>query len=139
MVCMKKVETNLKDAYLIKLEKYEDERGFFIQSFNIKEHHYEARLQLPVLLQDNHSRSSKGVLRGLHYQIEHPQGKLIRCINGVIFDVIVDLRKSSSTFGEWFGIKLDRPELQLWVPPGFAHGFYTLSDAADVGYKTSDY
>ena len=123
MVCMKKVETNLKDAYLIKLEKYEDERGFFIQSFNIKEHHYEARLQLPVLLQDNHSRSSKGVLRGLHYQIEHPQGKLIRCINGVIFDVIVDLRKSSSTFGEWFGIKLDRPELQLWVPPGFAHGF----------------
>ena len=75
---MKKVETNLKDAYLIKLEKYEDERGFFIQSFNIQEHH------LPVLLQDNHSRSSKGVLRGLHYQIEHPQGKLIRCINGVI-------------------------------------------------------
>ena len=136
---MKKVETNLKDAYLIKLEKYEDERGFFIQSFNIKEHHYEARLQLPVLLQDNHSRSSKGVLRGLHYKIEHPQGKLIRCINGIIFDVIVDLRKSSSTFGEWFGIKLDRPELQLWVPPGFAHGFYTLSDTADVGYKTSEY
>ena len=136
---MKKVETTLKDAYLIKLEKYEDERGFFIKSFNIKEHHYEARLQLPILLQDNHSRSFKGVLRGLHYQIKHPQGKLVRCINGIIFDVIVDLRKSSSTFGEWFGIKLDRPELQLWVPPGFAHGFYTLSETADVGYKTSDY
>ena len=84
---MKKVETNLKDAYLIKLEKYEDERGFFIQSFNIQEHH------LPVLLQDNHSRSTKGVLRGLHYQLNpYPQGKLIRCIKGSIFDVAVDLR-----------------------------------------------
>ena len=90
-------------------------------------------------VQDNHSKSSKGVLRGLHYQIEHPQGKLVRCISGAVYDVIVDLRKSSSSFGKWFGIKLSENNLQLWVPPGFAHGFYTLTETAEIVYKTTDY
>ena len=95
-------------------------------------------MALPVLVQDNHSRSIGGVLRGLHYQIEHPQGKLVRCSNGIVYDVIVDLRTRSSTFGKSFGVMLDRPEIQLWVPPGFAHGFYTVSETADFQYKTSD-
>ena len=130
---MKRIETGLQDSYLIEVPRFEDERGFFIESFNLYN-----QWHLPVLVQDNHSRSIGGVIRGLHYQIEHPQGKLVRCSNGIVYDVIVDLRMRSSTFGKSFGVMLDRPELQLWVPPGFAHGFYTVSETADFQYKTSD-
>ena len=91
-------------------------------------------------VQDNHSRSSKGVLRGLHYQIQQPQGKLVRVVRGSVFDVTVDLRKSSPTFGQWVGMELNEDNhCQLWIPPGFAHGFYVLSDSADFLYKTTDY
>ena len=90
-------------------------------------------------VQDNHSKSSKGVLRGLHYQLEKPQGKLMRCTQGAVYDVIVDLRKSSETFGLWFDITLDNPQTIMWVPPGFAHGFYTLTETAEFEYKCTDY
>jgi len=131
---MKIIEIGLKDALLIEVDKYLDNRGFFIESFNEKKFNLEYNF-----VQDNHSMSSKGVLRGLHYQIKHPQGKLVRCIRGTVYDVIVDLRKSSETFGQWYGVELNRPEVQLWVPPGFAHGFYTRSETAQITYKTTDY
>jgi dTDP-4-dehydrorhamnose 3,5-epimerase len=134
---MNAIGTNLKDAYIITNKKFEDDRGFFMESFNLKE--FEKITGVGNFVQDNHSKSSKGVLRGLHYQIEHPQGKLVRCISGAVYDVIVDLRKSSSSFGKWFGIKLCQNNLQLWVPPGFAHGFYTLTETAEITYKTTDY
>jgi len=134
---MKVVETPLVDASVITVDKYEDERGFFMESFNqeqfVKElGHYD-------FVQDNHSKSSKGVLRGLHYQMEKPQGKLMRCTQGAVYDVIVDLRKSSRSFGLWCDITLDNPETIMWVPPGFAHGFYTLTDTAEFEYKCTDY
>lgn len=134
---MNAIETNLKDAYVITNKKFEDNRGFFMESFNLRE--FEKLTGVNNFVQDNHSRSSKGVLRGLHYQIKHAQGKLVRCISGEIYDVIVDLRKSSETFGKWFGIKLCENNVQLWIPPGFAHGFYTLTDTAEFCYKTTDY
>jgi len=134
---MNAIGTNLKDAYVITNKKFEDDRGFFMESFNLKE--FEKIVGECNFVQDNHSKSSKGVLRGLHYQIEHAQGKLVRCISGVVFDVIVDLRKSSPSFGKWFGVKLSENNLQLWVPPGFAHGFYTLTETAEIIYKTTDY
>ena len=134
---MKVTETNLIDACVIEVDKYGDDRGFFMESFN--EQKFLKDVGFYSFVQDNHSKSSKGVLRGLHYQVQHPQGKLVRCIWGSVYDAIVDLRKSSDTFGQSFGIKLDRPELQLWVPPGFAHGFYTLTDSVDFVYKTTDY
>ena len=134
---MNAIGTNLKDAYIITNKKFEDDRGFFMESFNLKE--FEKIVGECNFVQDNHSKSSKGVLRGLHYQIEHAQGKLVRCISGAVFDVIVDLRKSSPSFGKWFGIKLCENNLQLWVPPGFAHGFYTLTDFAEIQYKVTDY
>ena len=135
---MKAKETNLKDAYVITTPRYEDERGFFIESFSFKRFN-DIIGEYTEFVQDNHSKSSKGVLRGLHYQLEKPQGKLMRCTQGAVYDVIVDLRKSSETFGLWFNITLDNPETIMWVPPGFAHGFYTLTDTAEVQYKTTDY
>lgn len=134
---MNAIGTNLKDAYIITNKKFEDDRGFFMESFNLKE--FKKNVGVYNFVQDNHSKSSKGVLRGLHYQIKHAQGKLVRCISGAVYDVIVDLRKSSPSFGKWFGIKLCKNNLQLWVPPGFAHGFYTLTDTAEIVYKTTDY
>ena len=134
---MNAIGTNLKDAYVITNKKFEDDRGFFMESFKLKE--FEKIAGESNFVQDNHSKSSKGVLRGLHYQIEHVQGKLVRCISGAVFDVIVDLRKSSPSFGKWFGVKLYENNLQLWVPPGFAHGFYTLTETAEITYKTTDY
>ena len=134
---MKVVETPLVDASVITVDKYKDERGFFMESFN--EEQFLKEIGSYKFVQDNHSKSSKGVLRGLHYQVEKPQGKLVRCIQGAVYDVIVDLRKSSSTFGLWFSITLDNPETIIWVPPGFAHGFYTLTDTAQIQYKTTDY
>ena len=134
---MKVVETPLVDASVITVDKYQDERGFFMESFN--EEQFLKEIGSFKFVQDNHSKASKGGLRGLHYQVEKPQGKLVRCIQGAVYDVILDLRKSSSTFGLWFSITLDNPETIMWVPPGFAHGFYTLTDTAEVQYKTTDY
>lgn len=134
---MKVIETKLKDAYIISNTIFEDERGFFLESFNLRK--FETIIGKNNFVQDNHSKSSKGVIRGLHYQIKHEQGKLVRCISGAVYDVIVDLRKSSETFGQWFGIKLCENNVQLWVPPGFAHGFYTLTDFAEIQYKVTDY
>ena len=134
---MKVVETPLVDASVITVDKYQDERGYFMESFN--EEQFLKEIGSYKFVQDNHSKSSKGVLRGLHYQVEKPQGKLVRCIQGAVYDVILDLRKSSSTFGLWFSITLDNPETIMWVPPGFAHGFYTLTDTAQIQYKTTDY
>jgi len=134
---MNAIGINLKDAYVITNKKFEDERGFFMESFNLKE--FQKITGVGNFVQDNHSKSSKGVLRGLHYQIEHAQGKLVRCISGAVYDVIVDLRKSSPSFGKWFGIKLEKNDIQIWVPSGFAHGFYTLTETAEITYKTTDY
>ena len=131
---MKIVELNVKDALLFESPKYVDQRGYFFESYS------EKTFRLGYnFVQDNQSSSTRNVLRGLHYQIKNPQGKLVRCIRGSVLDTIVDLRQSSETFGEWYSVKLDRPELQLWVPPGFAHGFLTLSENAQVCYKTTEY
>ncbi len=135
---MNAIGTELKGAYIIINKKFDDERGFFMESFNLKQ--FRKIVEYDVeFVQDNHSKSSKGVLRGLHYQVKHPQGKLVRCISGSVYDVIVDIRKSSETFGKWFGTTLNCPDKQLWVPPGFAHGFYTLSETAEIVYKITDY
>ena len=134
---MRADETNIKGAFIITNNIFEDKRGFFMESFNEKV--FGNNIGSFDFVQDNHSKSSKGVLRGLHYQLEKPQGKLMRCIQGAVYDVIVDLRKSSETFGLWFDVTLDNPETIMWVPPGFAHGFYTLTDTAEVQYKTTDY
>ncbi|APD47522.1 dTDP-4-dehydrorhamnose 3,5-epimerase [Synechococcus sp. CS-602] len=121
---------------------FEDDRGFFFESWNARS--FAAALgvseaEAPIFMQDNHSRSSQGVLRGLHYQLQpEPQGKLVRCVAGEIFDVAVDIRGSSATFGQWVGERLSAENHQLlWIPPGFAHGFLTLSPSADVLYKAS--
>jgi len=115
-----------------------DERGFFLEAWH-ETRYREVGIDLPFV-QDNHSRSVQGVLRGLHYQVQHPQGKLIRVVTGDVFDVAVDLRRSARTFGQWFGIVLSGAnQKQLWVPPGFAHGFYTLTASADVLYKCTDF
>jgi dTDP-4-dehydrorhamnose 3,5-epimerase len=136
---MKTVATGIADVLVIEPKVFGDARGFFFESFNQKAFHQITGLDVNFV-QDNHSRSVKGVLRGLHYQIEQPQGKLVRVVRGAVFDVAVDLRKSSSTFGKWVGAELtEENHRQMWVPAGFAHGFLTLSDAADFLYKTTDY
>ena len=135
---MKAQATNLKDAYVLTTPRYEDERGFFIESFS-SQRFKDAIGKDVEFVQDNHSKSSKGVLRGLHYQIIQPQGKLVRCTQGSVYDVLVDLRKSSPTFGESFGIELSENNVMVWVPPGFAHAFYTISDYAEFEYKCTDY
>jgi len=114
------------------------DRGFFLEFFHEDAF---ARAGLPIsFVQENHSRSSKGVLRGLHYQVQHPQGKLVRVVHGKIFDVVADIRKGSPTFGRWVGSVLDDAELAaLWIPPGFAHGFLALSESVDVTYKCTDF
>lgn len=135
---MKVIETNLLDAYIIKSDVYEDSRGSFMESFNLKKFKDQVSFN-EDFVQDNHSISKKGVLRGLHYQIEHPQGKLVRCTSGRVLDVLVDLRKSSPTFGQHTTVLLDEKYKQVWVPTGFAHGFYVLSNKAEVIYKTTEY
>jgi dTDP-4-dehydrorhamnose 3,5-epimerase len=131
--------TSLKGVYVIEPKVFGDERGFFFESFNEKKFS-ELTGASVNFVQDNHSKSSKKVLRGLHYQIKQPQGKLVRVTSGEVFDVAVDIRKSSSTFGQWFGIILSAEnKKQLWIPEGFAHGFVTLSDTAEFLYKTTDY
>jgi dTDP-4-dehydrorhamnose 3,5-epimerase len=131
--------TTLSGVLLLEPEVYGDSRGFFFESFNERRFAVEAGI-VDHFVQDNHSRSGRHILRGLHYQVGNPQGKLIRVVRGAIFDVAVDLRRSSPTFGHWDGVRLDAEQhQQLWVPPGFAHGFLVLSDEADVLYKTTDY
>jgi dTDP-4-dehydrorhamnose 3,5-epimerase len=136
---MKIVATALPDVLIIEPRVFGDARGFFFESFN--EQAFRAATGLDVaFVQDNHSRSAKGVLRGLHYQIEQPQGKLVRVVRGAVFDVAVDLRQTSPTFGKWVGVDLsEENQRQLWVPAGFGHGFLTLSETADFLYKTTDY
>ena len=133
------IETTLPEVLIIEPKVFGDARGFFFESFNQRDFdaatgtHYS-------FVQDNHSRSRKGVLRGLHYQTQQPQGKLVRVARGAVFDVAVDIRKGSSHFGQWFGAELTEDnQRQLWIPPGFAHGFVVLSESADFLYKTTDY
>ena len=136
---MKVAATAIPDVLLLEPTIYEDERGFFFESFNQKRFADAAGLNIRFV-QDNHSRSVKRVLRGLHYQIRRPQGKLLRVTAGEVFDVAVDLRRSSPTFGKFAGIVLSAEnKKQLWIPEGFAHGYLVLSDAAEVLYKTTDY
>ena len=136
---MKATPTAIPDLLVIEPTVFGDVRGFFMESFNQKTFNQITGLDVQFV-QDNHSRSAKGVLRGLHYQIQQPQGKLVRAVRGSIFDVAVDIRTSSPAFGQWFGVTLTEDNhLQLWVPAGFAHGFVVLSDTADVLYKTTDY
>jgi dTDP-4-dehydrorhamnose 3,5-epimerase len=131
--------TTLPEVLILEPKVFGDERGFFFESFNARDFAAATGLDT-AFVQDNHSRSSKGVLRGLHYQIRHPQGKLVRVCHGEVFDVAVDLRKSSPRFGNWVGVTLSaQNKRQLWIPPGFAHGFLTVSDAAEFLYKTTDY
>jgi dTDP-4-dehydrorhamnose 3,5-epimerase len=131
--------TAIPDVLLIEPKVFGDARGFFFESFN--QNAFDAAMGLNLnFVQDNHSRSAKGVLRGLHYQTQQPQGKLVRVVRGSVFDVAVDLRQSSPTFGQWVGAELSEDNhRQLWVPPGFAHGFVVTSESADFLYKTTDY
>jgi dTDP-4-dehydrorhamnose 3,5-epimerase len=136
---MKVMPTSIPDVLVIEPNVFGDARGFFYESFNQKMFD-EAVGKHVDFVQDNHSRSAKGVLRGLHYQIRQPQGKLVRVARGAVFDVAVDIRKSSPKFGQWVGIELTEDNhKQLWVPEGFAHGFLVLSTSAEVLYKTTDY
>ncbi|MEF9996928.1 MAG: dTDP-4-dehydrorhamnose 3,5-epimerase [Burkholderiaceae bacterium] len=136
---MKFIDTAIPEVKLIEPAVFGDERGFFFESFNQAKFNAAIGYELGFV-QDNHSRSVRGVLRGLHYQLPpHPQGKLVRVVVGEVFDVAVDIRRSSPTFGQWVGAVLSAEnQRQLWVPPGFAHGFVTLSDSAEFLYKTTD-
>jgi dTDP-4-dehydrorhamnose 3,5-epimerase len=131
--------TEIPDVLLLEPKVFSDERGCFFESYNARSFREATGMEVEFV-QDNHSVSKGGVLRGLHYQVRHPQGKLIRATKGSVFDVAVDLRKSSPTFGRWAGVLLSADNRrQLWVPPGFAHGFLALSEKAEVLYKTTDY
>ena len=137
---MNVIKTAIPDVLIFEPKVFGDERGFFFESFNHKL--FEEAVGYPVtFVQDNHSKSSKAVLRGLHYQLPpHAQGKLVRCVAGEVFDVAVDIRKSSPTFGQWVGVHLSgENKRQLWIPEGFAHGFFTLTDTAEFLYKTTNY
>ena len=136
---MKATRLAIPEVVLIEPKVFGDARGFFFESFNQKAFN-EATGTNHQFVQDNHSRSAQGVLRGLHYQIQQPQGKLVRVVRGAVIDVAVDIRKSSPTFGQWVAEELSEDNhRQLWVPPGLAHGFVVLSDSADFLYKTTDY
>lgn len=136
---MQAIRTAIPDVLIIEPKVFGDARGFFYESFNAKAFQEATGLDVPFV-QDNHSKSVKGVLRGLHYQIQQPQGKLVRVVAGEVFDVAVDIRKNSPTFGKWVGELLSgENKRQLWIPPGFAHGFVVLSETAEFLYKTTDY
>lgn len=131
--------TALPEVVLIEPRVFGDDRGFFFESFNRREFEHHTGVSADFV-QDNHSRSSRGVLRGLHYQIRQAQGKLVRVVEGQVFDVAVDMRRTSPNFGKWVGVLLDAErKSMLWIPPGFAHGFVTLSPTADFLYKTTEY
>ncbi|MEJ6079952.1 dTDP-4-dehydrorhamnose 3,5-epimerase [Vibrio sp. 1-Bac 57] len=134
------IETNIPDVKIIEPAVYGDERGFFMETWNHKVFEEKVTGKPTSFVQDNHSKSKKGILRGLHYQTDNTQGKLVRVVSGEVFDVAVDLRESSATFGQWVGIYLSAEnKRQLWVPEGFAHGFYVTSDEAEFVYKCTDY
>ena len=136
---MNVIPTAIADALIIEPKVFGDDRGFFMESFNERVFREQTGVDLSFV-QDNHSRSARNVLRGLHYQIHQPQGKLVRVVRGRVFDVAVDLRRSSETFGKWVGVELsEENKRQFWVPPGFAHGFVVLSESADFLYKATDY
>jgi dTDP-4-dehydrorhamnose 3,5-epimerase len=136
---MQATQTAIPEVIILEPEVFGDERGFFFESFNARAFEQATGLKREFV-QDNHSKSAKHVLRGLHYQIQNPQGKLVRVVQGEVFDVAVDLRKSSKTFGQWVGVHLSAEnKKQLWVPEGFAHGFVVLSETAEFLYKTTDY
>ena len=136
---MRVIATAIPDVLLIEPDVFGDDRGFFYESFNQRAFN-KATGTSYQFVQDNHSRSDHGVLRGLHYQVHQPQGKLVRVVRGAVFDVAVDIRKSSPTFGKWVGVEVsEENRLQLWVPPGFAHGFAVLSEVAEVVYKATDF
>ena len=133
------IPTPIPDVLILEPKVFGDARGFFFESFNARDFAQATGLSVEFV-QDNHSKSAQGVLRGLHYQIQHAQGKLVRVVEGEVFDVAVDLRRSSPTFGRWVGERLSASNhRQLWVPPGFAHGFVVLSESAQFLYKTTDY
>jgi dTDP-4-dehydrorhamnose 3,5-epimerase len=136
---MKVVQTAIPDVLIFEPRVFGDERGFFLESWNAREFDNAVGVKVQFV-QDNHSRSRRGVLRGLHYQVKQPQGKLVRIAKGRVFDAVVDLRKSSATFGQWVGTELSEDNhRQFWIPPGFAHGFLVLSESADFIYKATDY
>ena len=136
---MKVKQTNLEGVLHIEPKVFGDKRGFFLETYN-KKRYMDAGFPDVSFVQDNHSRSNKGVLRGLHFQLNHPQGKLVQVATGVVFDVAVDIRVGSPTFGQWYGCVLsEENHHQLWIPPKFAHGFCVLSDSADFIYKCTDY
>lgn len=136
---MNVVRTEIADVLILEPKVFADDRGFFFESFNQRV--FEAAVGSPVtFVQDNHSKSKKNVLRGLHYQVEQPQGKLVRAVSGTIYDVAVDIREKSPTFGRWVGVELSADnKRQLWIPPGLAHGFLVVSETAEVLYKATDY
>lgn len=136
---MQVITTTLAGVLILEPRVFGDARGFFMESYNRRSFAQATGLDLDFV-QDNHSRSSKGVLRGLHYQLRQPQGKLVRVVRGAVFDVAVDIRRESPRFGGWVGVELSADnQRQLWVPPGFAHGFLVLSESAEFLYKTTDY
>lgn len=136
---MKVIQTKLKDCVIIEPKVFGDERGFFLETFHAERFAAQAGITVPFL-QDNHSCSSRGVLRGLHFQKNKPQGKLVRVVKGEVYDVAVDIREGSLTFGQWEAVILtEENKTQFWVPPGFAHGFVVLSETADFVYKCTDY
>ncbi|ALV91748.1 MULTISPECIES: dTDP-4-dehydrorhamnose 3,5-epimerase [Pantoea] len=135
---MKIIDTEIPDVKILEPSVFGDERGFFMETWQQKK--FEEQVSPRTFVQDNHSKSSKGILRGLHYQTENTQGKLVRVVAGEVYDVAVDMRKSSPTFGKWVGVYLSADnKRQLWVPEGFAHGFYVTSDSAEFVYKCTDY
>ena len=136
---MNVIKTDVDGVLIIEPKVFGDERGFFLETFQAKRYQEEAGIEIPFV-QDNHSRSTRGVLRGLHFQKSKPQGKLVRVVSGEVFDVAVDIRPDSVTYGKWAGTLLSAEnKRQFWVPPGLAHGFVVLSDTADFEYKCTDY
>ena len=137
---MKVIETEIPDVKIIESDVFGDERGFFMETWNQNKFEELVTGKPTQFVQDNHSKSKKGILRGLHYQTENTQGKLVRVVSGEVFDVAVDIRKDSPTFGKWVGVYLSgENKRQLWIPEGFAHGFYVTSDEAEFVYKCTDY
>jgi len=137
---MKVIDTKIPDVKIIESKVFGDDRGFFMETWNQKEFEEKVTGKPTLFVQDNHSKSKKGILRGLHYQTENTQGKLVRVISGEVFDVAVDIRKNSPTLGQWVGIYLSAEnKRQLWIPEGFAHGFYVTSESAEFVYKCTDY
>ncbi|GLX77576.1 dTDP-4-dehydrorhamnose 3,5-epimerase [Thalassotalea insulae] len=135
---MKIIDTNIADVKILEPKIFGDDRGFFLETFRAE--WFKKNVADVSFVQDNHSKSSKGILRGMHYQIKNTQGKLVRVISGEVYDVAIDLRQSSPSFGQWFGTLLSAEnKRQLWVPEGFAHGFYVTSQSAEFVYKCTDY